>query len=178
MKKKTIKKYIELIDTRLGKALETLPPLPKKAVAWLSDYLWILTAIAAVLMAMSIISLFNAISAYMSLIGNLSVFQDIYPHSAYSSLWMVSAIVSIGFALLMAYLFFKAITPLREMKAYGWNLLFVSFLVAGVEIIVNAILSLNVFNFVFMIIFGGIFYVIGAYFLYQVKSRFVKAHKK
>lgn len=178
MNKNAIKKYINLIDTRLGKALKPLPPLPKKTVAWLSEYLWILTAISAVLTAMSIISLFYAISAYMNFMGNITAFQGIYLHPSYGSLWMASTVISICFALIISYILFKAIAPLRELKVYGWNSLLVVFLVSGIEIVINAILSFNVVEFVYTIILSGIFYVLGAYLLYQVKPHFVKAHKK
>jgi len=177
MNKNNIKKYIKLMDTKLGKALKPLPPLPKNTVAWLTDYLWVLTAIGAVLVSMSVISLFYAISAYMNFVGNFSAYQGFYTHSAYGSLWMLSTVIAIGFALLVAYLLFKAIAPLHQKKAYGWNLLLIVFLVSGVEIVVNAVLSLSVFQFISTIIISGIFYAIGAYFLYQVKPHFVKTHK-
>lgn len=177
MNKKTIKKYIESIDKKLEKALRPLPSLPRKVVAVLSDYLWVLTAIGAVLMVLGILSSFYAISAYLSFMGNMSAYAGIYMQPVYSPLWLVSSILSIGFSALIAYLYFIAVAPLREMKAYGWNLLLVAFLVAGVQVVVNALLSLNVFGFIFSILFAAIFYGIGAYLLYQVKPHFVKAHK-
>lgn len=177
MNKKNIRKYINVLEAKIEKALKPYPPLPKKVQAFLSDYLWIFVAIGAVLMTLGILGSLSAISAYSSFMGNMGAYQGIYLQPVYRPFWLVSTLVSIGFSALIVYLYFKAITPLRETKAHGWNLLFVAYLVSGIQFVVNALFSFNVFEFLFSIIVGAIFYTIGAYLLFQVKPHFVKAHK-
>jgi uncharacterized membrane protein YhaH (DUF805 family) len=154
--------------------LRPLPNLPKSGQKWLAENVWWLALISAILTGISILLSLGAIATYASYSASLaSVGAYSYIAAAsYGSGWIISAIVTLIFSVIIVLLTALAVNPLKAMKNRGWQLLFVIYLVSAVEVVVNAVLSYSVIGFIFGIIFGAIGLAIGGYFLLQIKSYF------
>jgi hypothetical protein len=79
-----------------------------------------------------------------------------------------------------------AITPLKAKQKKGWVLLFITWLLGALSVVVTAILTLSVLNFITSVIFGALWVAVGGYLLFEMHGQFahverskgVKAEKK
>lgn len=171
------------LERKLLEWTKKVPHLPAAARSWLGENVWWIVLVGAIIMAIS--SLF----ALIGLVGTLSVVGTIaatyYAASAFTGWAILTGIVGLVFIVLEAFLLFMAVKPLQARQKKGWVLLFAYWLLGAVSVVVNAVLSLNVFAFIVTILFGAVWLAIAGYFLLEIhgqfahveKSRGVKAHE-
>ena len=174
MNKKSISKLVTKAEKLIIKWLKPLPRLPKTITKWVSENIWWIVAIGMALTILAAFLAFVGISAYLSFVGNSASYIGIYSTPVYSGLWLLNTILALAVMIVIAYIYSRAITPLKTTKAQGWRLLLVALLISAVWSVVSAALSLNVFTFVFSVIFSAIGVAISAYLLFEIRHYFVK----
>jgi hypothetical protein len=165
------------LETLVSGWLKPMPHLPKNAQKWIAENSWWLVLIGVILSGFGLLIGLMGLFAAMAFVGT-SVGYYGYGANAYGGALIVSTIVSLVFSVGLVILLGIAISPLKAMKAKGWDMLFWVLLLDVVYVVVNALVSLgslNIISFVFSLIFGAISSAISAYFLFEIKSHFVKA---
>lgn len=158
-------------ENMIAKWVKPIPNLPAAGQKWLAENIWWLAVISLVL---SIIGIFVSIGSLVTALTFTSTY-DIYGYAVanvYGGAWIAAAIVGMVFTVVRVIILATAISPLKNLNKKGWNLMFLLLLVSAVQVVVVSIVGLNVFSFIFGIIFGAIGLAIGAYFLFQIKSHF------
>ena len=167
--------FLSKIEKTVLGWFKTVPDLPAGGRKWLGDNIWWIVLIAAILTALSALGTLGTITTRMSLLGSLAA--TYYVSSATTSWLIVADFVSLGFLVLQAILLIVAIQPLKEKQKKGWVLLFVSWLVSGIAVVVNAVLGLSVFGFIFAVIFGAVWLAIIGYFLFEMHGQFAHVER-
>ncbi len=156
---------MKALDSQLAPLLKFLdgyyaksPALPKGGKDFLvaaAPWLALLGALFALFAAYGVYQLMTWTNAVV----NNPYFQAYAPGSGGFSLWLILSIVVL---LIWAVFYFLAFSPLRAKKTKGWYLILYGMLLN----VLNAVVTLSIISVVFSII--G--FLIGYYFLYQVKS--------
>lgn len=167
---------IKKLEDKIGEWLKPIPHLPTSTRKWISENVWWATAIGAVISAISIWTLINATffaasvyNAWSDYAAKFGVDTGVHLNAWNYIMVFGSAIFLAGIVILMV----MSVKPLRALKKRGWDLMFLAYLLG----IVSQIFSmLNNFTF------GSILSValsaaIGAYFLFEIRSYFIKAGK-
>lgn len=147
-----------------------VPGLPPSGRKWLGDNVWWIALIAAILTGIGILINLITISASISVLGSIAA--TYYTSAAVTTWVVVTGIVGLAFAVIEGVLLAVAVSPLKEKQKKGWVLLFASWLVGVVGVVVNSLLTLNVFSFIFGIIFGAVWAAIIGYFLVEMHGQF------
>ncbi|MGV9001652.1 MAG: hypothetical protein ACOH18_01710 [Candidatus Saccharimonadaceae bacterium] len=163
---------------------KSIPHLPVSVQKWLSDNVWWMAAIAAVLSGIGALGFLSAV--FGDLASLTSSVVSYYASTTFVTWVVIKTIIALVFLGLECLLFAFAVTPLKEKQKKGWVLLFTALLLSAISVFVNAILTLNAFSFVTDIIFGALSLAVGAYFLFEIHGQFahverskgVKAKKK
>ncbi|MEI6850374.1 MAG: hypothetical protein WCK26_00220 [Candidatus Saccharibacteria bacterium] len=168
---------IRKLENVIGGWLKPLPHLPDTWRKWLSENIWWLTLIGVILEVIAIFMLVAAIFAAMAVVSTTDAFLGAYYRASvttYSGMWYFSSIVSIIFIIATTAITAMAIKPLQGMKKKGWDLLFIVFLLGVASSVVSAALSLtyNAYGLIPNIASAIISAVIGAYFLFEIRSHF------
>jgi hypothetical protein len=150
--------------------VKNAPHLPVKAQKWLGQNVWWIVLIGVVLGAISLLFAIGGLLVLASLIGAVS--STYYVLGGPTAWTVVASFIGLLFSVGIVLLNALAIQPLKKMQKKGWVLLFLSWLVAIVSIVVNGILSLNPFSFIFGILFGAIFVAVAGYFLFEIHGQF------
>jgi len=166
---------VRQLETKVAGWLKPVPPLPTNAQKWLAENVWWLAIISVVASVIGMFILIGAITAYITFLGAV---VGLYPAQTYGSGWIVVTLLSLLFGITTTVLTALAINPLKKSQKKGWDLLFLTLLVSATSILVSAVASLDLGRFIGGIIFGGIGLAIGAYFLFQIRSYFVKTTKE
>ena len=147
--------YVHQLTKTLDGYYAKAPVLPTNIKDLLVSFAPWLTLIAGVLAILSGISLF----------GLLGLATSVMPYAAVAAGFggfAIPAIVSLLVVLVTGVIYLLAFAPLKAKKVKGWNLL----LYAMLLYVLSSVVRLSVFGIVEAII--G--FLIGYYFLYQVKS--------
>ena len=146
--------YVHQLTKTLDEYYAKAPVLPTNAKELLVSFAPWLTLIAGVLALLSGVSLF----------GLLGLATSIAPYAVAAGFggYAIPAIVSLLVVLVTGVIYLLAFAPLKAKKVKGWNLL----LYAMLLYVLSSVVRLSVFGIVEAII--G--FLIGYYFLYQVKS--------
>lgn len=156
--------------------LKPLPHLPTDWRKWLAVNAWWLTLIGVILSAIAILGLAWAVLVAMSIFGAVTTsFYGYVAPTVYSTWWVLASVVSLALLVLTTVLEAMAISPLRAMKARGWDLMFLVFVVGLVSGVAGAVLNFNALSFIPSLIGTAIGGAISAYFLFEVRSYFKKA---
>lgn len=166
---------VRQLETKVAGWLKPVPPLPINAQKWLAENVWWLAIISVVVSVIGMFILFSAIMAYLAFLGAAI---GIYSAQTYASGWIVATLLSLVFSIVTTILTALAINPLKKSQKKGWDLLFLTMLVSAASILVGAVVGLDLGRFIGGIIFGGVGLAIGAYFLFQIRSYFVKTTKE
>lgn len=162
---------VKKLENVISKWLKPIPNLPTNAQKWLADNVWWLVLISVILSVMGLIFSISALIAFWSFVP-----YDYYGYtttlSPYGNGWLTSALLSVIFTIVIVAITASAISPLKLLRHRGWLLLFIVYLLSALEIVVNAVLTLNVFGFITTIISGAIGLAIGGYFLFQIRHYF------
>lgn len=143
--------------------LKPLPHLPTTSRKWIGENVWWLTLIGVIADGFAALAIYQAATAldkftnYLNMVGVTN-----------TSGWTLSMMVSLALFVLSAVIMAMAITPLKEMKKKGWDLLFM----AGIVSIVASVFNYGSSSIVGSIISAAIGAVIGMYFLFEIRSQF------
>ncbi len=171
---------IKQLEKQIEVWLKPVPHLPKSWCQWLTDNIWWLVAIGVVLSIFGILGLAGAVFIASSYIGT----AEIMGYGAYSSAsgfgswWSIVSLASLVAMVIEVVLLARSVSPLRELKRKGWELLFLTAVVSVASSALVNILTFSVFNLIGTA-FGA---AINAYFLFEIRSGFnsinlVRKHK-
>lgn len=163
------------LEHTIAKWLREVPHLPLNIRRWFGDNLWWIILIGAILSGLSVFGLIIALFSNISMLG--SQFIAYYASTTFVTLAIVKTVVSLVFAAISCVLLSLAVTPLKEKQKKGWVLIFVSWLVNAVSVVVSAIITLNPFSFLTSIIFGALGLLVGLYFIFEIHGQFAHVEK-
>ncbi len=167
--------WITKLERKALEWLKHIPHLPASARSWLGINAWWITLIAAVITG--IIALFGFFNT-LFLLSVVGTGQGLFFSSAaFVALRLTTAVVSLVFVVLNTALLAMAVTPLKERQKKGWVLLFVSWLVGVVALVVNSVLTLNPFTFIISLLFGALFAAVWGYVLFEIHGQFAHVEK-
>ena len=167
--------FLNKIEKTVFGWFKTVPDLPAGGRKWLGDNAWWIVLIGAILTVLAVLGTLSTITTRMSLLGSIAA--TYYVSSATTSWLIVADFVSLGFMILQAILLFMAIQPLKEKQKKGWVLLFASWLLSAIAVVVNAVLGLSIFGFFFAVIFGAVGLAITGYFLFEIHGQFAHVER-
>jgi len=163
--------FINKLEATVGGWLKNVPHLPPAGQKWLGQNIWWIALVGAIA---SGIAVFIALTGI--LFGGISA-SFVYVIDPALAAWiLIVSIVNLVFTAARGLLLALAVTPLKAMQKKGWVLLFYSWLLHVLSVVVGAVLSLSAFGFIGGILFGSIGVLISGYFLYEIHAQF--AHVK
>lgn len=165
-----------LEDTVLG-WFKGVPHLPEGGRKWLGANVWWIVLIGAILSAFATLFAFTGLMGLLAIMGGAVPGASYYVVRTVTGVAIFAAVVSLVFLAAQAVLLGFAVYPLKERQKKGWVLLFASLLLQAVAVVVNAVVTFNVFGFITTIIFGAIFLAIGAYFVFEIHGQFAHVQK-
>ena len=143
--------FLKPLLKTLDESYAKLPKLPKKWTDLLVNYAPWLALIGGVILVFGALSLFGLgsfLTSYTMLAGV----------SGFAVTWMVAAVLLLAGGVLE----FLSFAPLKARLEKGWNLMFYALLLNALSSVVRLSIS--------EIIMAVISFLIGYYFLYQIKS--------
>jgi len=174
--------FITQLEHTVAGWLKKVPHLPVAGQKWLADNIWWITIVSAIVASIAVIVGIVGVFTILSLLSAVTTYAYAYGlTNAYTGWTLISALISLLLLALTTIVLWVAVKPLQNKTKKGWTLLFIVLLLEAVGIVVNNVLSLNVFTIVFGLIFGAIGLAIGAYFLFEIRDQFAhqtKAAKK
>lgn len=163
------------LEKQILQWIKDIPHLPASAQKWLGDNLWWIVLIGAILTGISALFTFVSVMSFASI--SSSLVASYYPVASFTSWALVTSLVSLAFTVAQAVLLAVAVKPLQLKQKKGWVLLFVTWLLSAVSMVVSAILTLNPFGFIVGLIFGAIGLAITGYFLFETHNQFAHVEK-
>lgn len=155
--------------------LKDVPHLPNGARKWLGTNVWWIVVIGVIL---------GALAGLFSLIGLFTLFATLsspvvayYASSSLIGLAVAKAVIALVFLGAEIALLAFAINPLKAKQKKGWVLLFMSWLVGALSVVVTAVLTLNPFSFIMSIIFGALWVALGGYLLFEIHGQFAHVER-
>lgn len=149
------------LEETVGQWYGNVPHLPSDARQWLSDNLWWLALIGAVVSAAGLLAVMPLLNATVS----------IYDSSYYTSISGVSRfsvfITLVGYIATVV-LLALAVRPLKAKSLLGWRLLFWSFVVNTVLNVLAALLVYNLFTAFMSVVSAAV----AGYLLFEVQGHF------
>lgn len=152
--------------------LKPIPHLPTNWRKWLSQNVWWITLVGVILSVLGLLALLATLFAAMSLFGAASVYYGYYAPAAFTGMQFLASFVSMAFLAVTVVLMAMAVKPLRLMKAKGWDLMFIVFLIEIVSSVINVVLNFNAVTLISGLIGAVISAAISAYFLFELKPYF------
>lgn len=152
--------------------LKPLPHLPESARKWIATNIWWLELIGVIILALSGVTLIGGILFSLGLAAAI-----LGAGAVYTGLATLSAVVSLIFMVASVVVMAMAISPLKNLKKRGWDLLFLALLINCASTVLSALLNFNFASFLSSIFSGAIGAAIGAYFLFEIRSYFVSIKK-
>jgi len=156
--------------------VKNVPHLPATAQKWLALNAWWIVLVAAIIGGIWFLFALNGLFALLTLLNSVSNLY--YVTNTYTDYAIFKAIVSLVLLGLAVAALAFAVMPLKDRQKKGWVLLFLSWIISAISIVVGAILSLSVIGFIISIIFGAIFLAIGGYFLFEIHGQFAHPAKR
>lgn len=166
--------FLTQIERKVLEWTKGLVHLPKSARTWLGENVWWIVAVIVVISAIA------ALFSLVGLIGILSldtVARAYYASSVFTTWALVTGVIGLFFTVVEVILMGMAVQPLKAKQKKGWVLLFATWLVGVVAVVVNAILTLNPLGFILGMIFGAIWSAIIGYFLLEIHGEFAHVEK-
>lgn len=168
----TPRDHIRRIEKRVRQWFRLLPRLPREVLDWLCANLWWL-----VVLFIAVIGV-DAIGSFAVVLNNIFFVKTSSTALYYNSTMFlvfstIRALASFIFSIIELCLLAFSIQPLRRQEKKGWVLVYAVLLIHILAIIAVAILSLNSFDFMVDIIFGALWLLFLAYFLFEVRDEFI-----
>jgi hypothetical protein len=156
--------------------LKNAPHLPLNGQKWLAQNVWWIALIGAISTGLGLIF---GIFALIALLAP-PVYVYYVPLVIVSGWAIASAVIALVFYIIHGLLLAFSVKPLKDMQKKGWVLLFIALLAQVLNVVIMALLNLfsvNIAGFFFSLIFSAIGIVIGAYFLFEIRSQFAHTTK-
>jgi hypothetical protein len=163
---------VHKLEKTVAEWYKAVPHLPKGGQKWLADNVWWIVVIGVVLSVLglfSILSLLFLAGAGLALAGGAT--GGAYGSAVGAALGgvvLISVIVSLAVYVIELILMAMAISPLKNHKKKGWDLLFLVALINVLSIVVTGLLGMNFFS----IIWGLLWAAVGGYFLFEIYGHF------
>lgn len=167
--------FLGKIEKVIAGWLRGVPHLPESARNWLGTNVWWIVLVGAILSAIAVVVGLVAVLGMVTLIG--SVASTYYAATTFTAWALVTGLVGLAFSVFQVVLLAMAIKPLQLKQKKGWVILFATWLVGAVGVVVSSILSLNAISFVTGILFGAIWLAISGYFIFEIHSQFGQVEK-
>lgn len=164
--------FLNKLEKTIASWVKNVPHLPPAGQKWLAQNVWWIALVGAILTGISLLIAIGGLFTLIALIGSAASYYYI-AGAAVNSLSIVSAIVGLVILALRGLLLALSVQPLKAQHKKGWTLLFVTWLLNIVSVVVSSILTLSIFGFIVGILFGAIGIVITGYFLFEIHSHFV-----
>ena len=153
-------------ELHLAKWLKQTPNLPKNVRDWLATNSWWIILVVAILSGVT------AVGALVGFVSKLSVAGV----AAAGAWWVFNALISLVLTVAVTILFGMAVSPLRSLEKKGWVLVFMAILVEAIGVVLSALSSLvttaGVGGFLSALIWGVVYLLLSAYFLYEIRGYF------
>jgi len=162
---------IKKLEDMIAGWLKPIPHLPTTWRKWISENIWWLTLIGVILSILMLFTALAAISALMFSVGVVTSFAGTLA-PVNTGMVLVASIVSLVFWAAIIALSAMAVTPLKNMKKKGWDLLFLVFVIEVASSVVSVVLNFNAVTFIPGLIGAAIGAAISAYFVFEIKSYF------
>lgn len=147
---------------------KNVPHLPAGGQKWLAENVWWIALISLVLTVLSIFPMIAAVLLVGGVAGGLGAAYG----GAYSAALVGTALlavwVTIAFLLLEAVILGIAISPLKDRKKKGWDMLFILALINVASVVASGLIG---FNFM-ALVWGLLWSAVGAYFLFEIHGHF------
>ena len=163
---------IETIEKLVAGWYAQVPHLPAGGRKWLADNAWWIVIVGLVLSVFGLLGLLSVLflagTALTVLGGAAGGIGGAAVGAAVGGAVLIAGLVSVAVYLVEVVLMGMAISPLKEHKKRGWNLIFYVTLLNVVSVVVSGVLNFNIPS----LVFGLIWIAIGAYFLFEVRGLF------
>lgn len=157
---------IHKLENTIASWYKQLPfHIPANIRKWLAENLWWLVVIGVVLGILGIITLLQAVFVVTS-------YSRLLPYavaSGFGTTLAISTWINIAMLLIMIAIEAMAVSPLKQQKKWGWDLMFLLMLLSAVLAVVSSILSMNILG-LFPVAIG---LVIGGFVLFEIRSNFI-----
>jgi len=150
--------------------VKDVPHLPSTTQKWISQNVWWIALIFAVIGGIGV--LYVVPDIFLLIMKWETASQAQFVITTFIEFAIAKQIISLVLSLLIVVVLALAVSPLRRQQKKGWVLLFLALLLEAILVVVGALLSLSIFGFIVGVIFGGIFLVALAYFLFEIHGRF------
>ena len=164
---------IHKLELILEEQYKKLPHLPENAQKWLATNAWWLVLIGVVIGVFAIFAILSLLSlTILGLsIGGAALGAGVGAAigATVGGILLVTTIISLAVYIAETALMSLAITPLKDMKKRGWDLLFLVGLLNAASILVVGILTVDVFGLIWSLLWVAL----SLYFLYEVRDYFV-----
>ena len=154
---------LKKLEDIIAGVLKPLPHLPADWRKWISENIWWITLVGVVVDGLAALGIYQA-ATYVNQLTSYFAIAGVTTASG----WTTPMMISIAFFVLSAVIMAMAITPLKEMKKKGWDLMFMATIVS----VVASIFNYGYGDIVTSIIGSAIGAVIGMYFLFEIRSHF------
>jgi len=151
-------------ELKIAKWFHKTPSLPNSWRTWLAVNAWWIILVGAVLVVATAL---GTLAEYLTVLTTQNL-NNRLP-------WLFSSLGGLIFAIAQSIVLIMAIPPLRQMSKKGWVLLFISLLIQALAVVIEAILTLKVHDFIWGIVDGAIELAIAAYLLFEVRTYFSHA---
>jgi len=168
--------FLTKLEKKTLEWFKNVPHLPAAGQKWLGDNIWWIILVVAILTGIGALVSLAGLGALISVAGSATV-ASYYVTSTVTAWAVVTGFVSLFFSIVEAILLAVAVQPLKEKQKKGWVLLFAAWLVVAIGVVVNSVLSLNVFGFILGIIFGAVWVAVTGYFLYEIHGQFAHVER-
>lgn len=158
------------LEKRVAEWLKDVPHLPVTGQKWLAQNIWWIAIIGLVLSSIQLLAEIVRLLNWMSVMG--SYVASYYVTAGITSWAIVTSLISLAFLAVNIILLAMAINPLRARVKKGWVLLFATWLVSILAVVVTSIISLSVVGVVIGLLFGLIFLAVVGYFLFEMHGQF------
>ncbi len=159
---------IHKLEDKIEVWLKPLPHLPTTWRKWLAGNVWWIVLVGVIISAFGIFSLFSALSFLTATTNYYGAVLQEAGVQVHGSLWSVSIYISIALLVVTVVLEAMAISPLKTQNKKGWDLMFLAYLIGIASSVISALLNLEIMS----LIGAAISAVIGAYFLFEIRSYF------
>lgn len=155
---------VRTLEKNLVNFYKKWPHLPNEITKFLADFAWLFALIAAILSALSILSVLGFVllgsALFISVAG--------VPGAVIGGLAATAVIISLLFSIVILYLEAVAVNPLRAKQKKGWDYIYYALIVSAISIIVSTILNINFAG----LIVSVVWIVISGYVLFEVRDKF------
>lgn len=164
---------IHKLEDVLAKQYNKLPHLPVGFRTWLADYAWVIVLVGVILSAFALISLFWWAGVLLLGLGygGAAIWGSTGGAAgvAIGIVTVVTLLISTIVYIIEVILMGMAISPLKEYKKRGWDLIFIVLIINAASVAISSILSLQLFT----LLWGILWIAVAGYFLFEVRQYFM-----